>query len=625
MADANSDTQVLLQSMLQRLRLQPKLENNSLHTQDIVAHSIPVIEQNGSATTSTPQTLPMYNLGFSMDSKSCVTNLAGPLSSGSTGITTSFSNELAKGIAVHSTERTFTPNLPLKLGFMSNHTASRGSSDISTRADDGTMTKQRRKQIFSLTKMKNVPSQQTVAHSDQSESNIQIQKAGEKRWTQKVKEKWKERHKNIPRIAQGDGEKQEQNKMTDNIRSPIPVQSLPGENNTTSPFNKDNSVQLQPISNGFVEGIPSPVDNMSETLFSPGTFNLMEEIFTGQEWAKFLPSSTSSQSACSITQDQEMGLTSSISQSHQNDQTMHSQWNYRDCTGPSLPLTQSQVNSELRVNIMDATEVMLNQANTSSFGLPLMSELNGQHGLSDSGVNQLESMDLSGSRMGNNHSNNDQVHIYSHNQSSVIELNANSTLSNEQSVNQSQATEINHNQPGGVHEVLSILDLSYLQPNDSSSLRKQMSLSRKRGYSTERKNSETGEMQESRHNCFVSGPPEGLSPASSTSSLQYSISQDSESSVSIETVIKKRRVENTRRVRFAEKVTIVPMLALSDNEDDPDDEDYTHNANQGTEDKVEDSPPQASAPRWIEALRSKKKRMHKLKLPRMRTRKYRFV
>lgn len=190
----------------------------------------------------------------------------------------------------------------------------------------------------------------------------------------------------------------------------------------------------------------------------------MEEIFTGQEWAKFLPSSTTSQPV-SITQDQAMGLTSSISQSSPNEQPMHKQWNFREATPPHLGMTQSQMNSGSFPNV-GITESTFNQRKTSSFSTPPKSELHkGQYGLSDSGSNHLEDMDLSVSTQGSNHSfNKEQVHINSYNQSNTnTGLNVNPSLFSEQTVNQFQATEINQNQPGSVRQVLPTVDLSYFQ------------------------------------------------------------------------------------------------------------------------------------------------------------------
>lgn len=173
----------------------------------------------------------------------------------------------------------------------------------------------------------------------------------------------------------------------------------------------------------------------------------MEEIFIGQEWAKFLPSSQSQSS--SITQHQGMGLTSSISQSPQNKQSMLSQWDNRETTSPNGAITQSQMNSG-----GFHTENMFNQRKTPSFG---QLSHNGQYGLYDSGSNHLENMDLSASPLGNNHPIKEQAHVYPYNQSNNTDITVNSSLSSEQMM------EINQNQHGSVHEVLPVLDLSYLQ------------------------------------------------------------------------------------------------------------------------------------------------------------------
>lgn len=213
MADTNSvsDTQGLLQSMLQRLRLQSRPESNSTNTQHEVQHSTKLIEQNGSAARSPPQTPPMYNLDFSVDSSSIVTNLAGPLSPGSTGVTTCLSQEFANGIDVHNSEMSNAPKQRPSWGFMSNHTVSGGNSDGGTHTDNGVLPKPTRKQKFSLTKMSDVsPSTHTWGWK---ESNIQGHAVGLRTWTQKVKEKWKEKHISIHRREQDDRERQQQSKV----------------------------------------------------------------------------------------------------------------------------------------------------------------------------------------------------------------------------------------------------------------------------------------------------------------------------------------------------------------------------------------------------------------------------
>lgn len=185
----------------------------------------------------------------------------------------------------------------------------------------------------------------------------------------------------------------------------------------------------------------------------------MEEIFTGQEWARFLASSTNSQSASSSsTQAEQMGLTSSINQSGQNEQT--SQWNYREATGHNGGITQSQISSG-GFHIVDTNENMFGQRKTPSFGQVLH---NGLYGLSDSGSHHLEGMDQSVSPVENNHPAKEETHVYLYNQRNNTEQTVNpSSSSSGQNVNQSQMTEINHNHFGGVYEVLPVLDLSYLK------------------------------------------------------------------------------------------------------------------------------------------------------------------
>ncbi|TSV81497.1 hypothetical protein Baya_13327 [Bagarius yarrelli] len=628
MADTNSvsDTQVLLQSMLQRLRLQPKSENT--HMQDEVQFGGTLIKQNGGVSGSPPQTPSMYKMDFSKDSRSIVTNGAGLLSPDSTGVPTSLSQEFAKGLDVYNSRLPSRPKQrALSFDYRSHRTVSGENREISTHADDGVTPKQTRQQKFSLINRSNssVSSLQRPERlsswtpiSGQEESNIQNQGVEQKKWTQKVKERWKERHK----ISIKKDGRLEQTLSNSNI-SLISVQNALHGNSITTTFNEEVNVQHQPVISGSVEDVPSLLDHMSETLFSPGSFNLMEEIFTGQEWAKYLPSSTDSQSASSsITHDQEIGLKSSVGQSRQNDQNVLSRWDYREKTDTNVGIThQSPMNSE-GFHTMDTSEHLLNHKKTLSFG---QDSYNSQYRLSELEPNHL---DLSGVPLGNKHLLQEQTSIYPNHQSNNSQPKVSAASSSEQNVNQSQMMEMNPNQHKSVHESLLVLDLSYPQPKDSTGMNKQVPPGRKRSHSTETDNS--NEQWRWRNGSFssISDPAPSLSPASSTSSLQYSIYQDSESYVATETVIKKRRVENTRHVRFADEVTIVPPLILSDDEGDAeDDEDYGQNGNMIHEEIHEgekESPPQPNVPRWIEALRSKTKKP-KLKFPRMRTKKYSFM
>lgn len=204
--DSVSDTQVLLQSMLQRLRLQPRPESNSTHTQDEVQFGTTLNEQNSGSAKSPPQTPPMYNFDFSLDSKSIVTNQAGSLSLCSTGVVTSLSNSW-----MSSTPK----QKKLSQEFMSNSTV---PGSISTHADDDIMPKQTKQPNISDGSVASPQSAKRLLRSTrtsgQVELNIQDQGAGQKRWTQKVKKKWKDRNKITTRREQENKEKEKQNKVS---------------------------------------------------------------------------------------------------------------------------------------------------------------------------------------------------------------------------------------------------------------------------------------------------------------------------------------------------------------------------------------------------------------------------
>ncbi|KAI4893774.1 hypothetical protein NFI96_033977 [Prochilodus magdalenae] len=473
---------------------------------------------------------------------------------------------------------------------------------------------------------------------------------GQKRWTQKVKERWKERHNK----GRDGKQKQESNEVTENNHCP-PLPN-PSESNTTAVLTEEeNIIQPQAINNGPAEAPPSPLDHMSESIFSFDSLNLMEEIFTGQEWANFFQSSATSQpESTGTTSDKTMKSQSSIIRSAHREQKTGSQWDYKEAADSNLRTAPSQMNSESFQQDMDITEHASNQTRTSDVSLSVFLNyefLKGQTGLSDS--NQTQSMDLSLGQTGNEEQTKYQPQLLTPvtYQSSTTEASVHQPLSSKQDLNQSQPSDPKHPQPERVHEeYIPLLDLSYLQPKYSSSLKMEGSLSRKmegslsrkRGHCTLRRGSsdrgglETGEMDECRNSAMTSRYPlysaPSLSPASSVSSLQNSISHDSESSASTETVIKKRRMENTRRVRFSEEVVYLPHLVLSEDydedDDDADDDDDSYDYDNEDEDEAdeegendcqEELQSRPSIPNWISALRIKTKRKPKLKLPQMQS------
>ncbi|KAL6479880.1 hypothetical protein MHYP_G00109130 [Metynnis hypsauchen] len=469
---------------------------------------------------------------------------------------------------------------------------------------------------------------------------------GKKRWTQKVKERWKERHK-----KERDGkQKQESNDMAKNDHCPAPTKSSDdkttatlceqniSDNSTIATLCEQNTIHPEPINSELDEAPPSLLDHMSESIYSVGTFNLMEEIFAGKEWANFFQTSTGSQPEFTcITADKTMLNT--VSQSAYREHTTGNQWDYKEAADSNLRTASSQMNSESFQEDMDITE----HTRTSDFSLASSQTfefLKDQSELLAS--NQIQSMDLGLSQSENNEETKYQpqlLDLHQNYQLNTAEASYHQSLTSEGNLNQSQQSDPNHTQPETVHEeFLPLLDLSYLQPKDSSSPRKLGTLSRKRGHctlrrgSSDRGRSETGEVEEWGDNVPLNSlhPAPSLSPASSISSFQYSNSQDSESSTSTETIIKKRRLENTRRVHFAEEVVFLPPLVLSEDYDDKDDNDDYNNDEEGEaggedEDDVQEEPQsRSSVPNWIVALRTKTKRKPKLKLPQMASKPTKF-
>ncbi|XP_036424713.1 uncharacterized protein zgc:113229 [Colossoma macropomum] len=655
-SSAVSDTQALLQSMLQKLKLQNHSERNSTPTQEQAPS--PTIELNGGSSLEST----VYQFGDSSKqqgtSSSIWTNLDNPwrlqspdqphLEQSTEGILATLAPDVISDGEMPRWERK-----QLKISHSKVSDDSSSLSSFSTTENTLNST-----DLSTPSPTSSIPSRRTSEeHSDHSgvcsegvgdirKDSINVpdkimrtrtsrtskkkwEDPGKKRWTQKVKERWKERHK-----KDRDGkQKQEPNDVAKNDHCPAPTKSSDdnttatlseqniSDNSTIATLNEQNTIHPEPINNGLDEAPPSPLDHMSESIFSFGSFNLMEEIFAGKEWANFFQTSTCSQpeSPC-ITADKTMESPSSISQSPHREHTTGNLWDYQEAS--------SQMNSESFQQDMDITE----QTRTSDFSLALSQTfefLKDQSELFAS--NQTQSMDLGLSQSENDDQTKYQPQLldpHRNYQQNTAEASYHQLLSSEQNLNQSQQSDPNHTQPESVHkEFLPLLDLSYLQPKDSSSLRKLGS--RKRGHctlrrgSSDRGGSETGEVDEWRDNAplYSLRPAPSLSPASSISSLQHSISQDSESSASTETVVKKRRLENTRRVRFAEEVIFLPPLVLSEDYDDGDD-DYDNEEEGEASDEDDDDVPEEpqsrpSVPNWIVALRTKTKRRPKLKLPQM--------
>ncbi|NP_001017913.1 uncharacterized protein LOC550612 [Danio rerio] len=409
-----------------------------------------------------------------------------------------------------------------------------------------------------------------------------------KRWAQSVKERWRERRRGTQSRQRDDGQTQMQNKAQSNYSSlPTPIDV----NNTPAALAETAEIPQVLISTAPDEDEgPSSPSYLSDSLLAfDTTSNLMEEIFSGTEWAQFLSVNHS-------TSDQSNEPPKSINQSHEEDWT--SKWTCKDTTESHLVITQpSFLNST-------SNKSVYNQANTSQ-----MSDLN---------TNPIQTSDMFTNQSQNFNQQNEQSQLY--------DFNLNELKTTENSHPQPMSTEVSNPSQRGTEDFISSLDLSCLKPRDRSSITPQGSLSRKREHWTKRRNlfehtTENMENEEEQSSSFINTPS---SNSSSLNSVPDSISENPE------TAVKKRRMEVTRRVRFAEEVIVITARYLpeyneeeddDDDDDDDEDEDYADDDDDDDDDEEEEEEeevekednnerldersPRPSLPKWIASLRGK--------------------
>ncbi|XP_065122656.1 uncharacterized protein [Paramisgurnus dabryanus] len=379
-----------------------------------------------------------------------------------------------------------------------------------------------------------------------------------KRWTQKMKERWKERHRATETEPRNDGERQALNEVRNVSSLPVPVDV----NNTTT--------KLEPIDTGMDGAANSSPSYMSENLFSLSTSNLMEEIFSGTQWAQFL-------SVSSTTQDQPNESLSHINQSGEEKWTG---------TGHHTDTINSLQMSHPESFTQDVPVYSRNHA--SPIGVP-SSDVANQLQTSVLYRNHLQNPNLSETH--NIEQMNEQSQ-FSHQFSNEHHM-----MSSQQSYSQSQVSDLNHNQaqPG----FIPLLDHSYLKPMDSFSLNSRGSLQRKREHWTNRRDQ------------FKYREDEEYSSSSSSSLSNPQYSEDSESSISVEIAFKKRKMDDSRHVRFAEEVIMLPPAIWP--EDDEEEEVVVEEVKEEEkkEEKKEevwpqDPPSRSSFPKWIVSLKGRR-------------------
>ncbi|XP_016411156.1 uncharacterized protein LOC107742621 [Sinocyclocheilus rhinocerous] len=394
-----------------------------------------------------------------------------------------------------------------------------------------------------------------------------------KRWAQNVKERWRERHRNTPTRQRDDGERQVQSEVQSNRSSllvPIDV------NDTPTALTETTEIHHEEINTVLAEDGPGSLSYMSDSLFSFGTTsNLMEEIFSGTEWARFL-------SVNCGKPEQSNELPNTNNQSHEEE--LPSKWTHKDPTDSHLGWTQPPHLESFAQDMASDKQTETSQMSVTDLPTnPLQT--------SDPFIDQSQNINLNPNKSHNSEQSNGQ--------SQFSQLDPNESKATEHSDQQPTSNQVSgpsHNQPqGGTKDFIPLLDLSNVKSMKRLSVTSHGSLSRKREHWTKRRASFEHTTQDMEDEAQPSNP----SAATSLNSLLDSVSQDSESSETLETAVKKRRMEDTRCVRFSEEVIILPPSYLPESDDDNDDEENDN-------DWQEEPSPRPSFPKLIVSLKSRR-------------------
>ncbi|TRY83929.1 hypothetical protein DNTS_014664 [Danionella cerebrum] len=373
------------------------------------------------------------------------------------------------------------------------------------------------------------------------------------RWAQNVKERWRERQRSSQSRHREDVLAQAQEQI--DAHSP---QAAPSEPVIIS--NK----QHETTSTALEEEGEDSLGYLSDGVFTFGTTsNLMEEIFSGTEWAQFL-------SVNHTTKDQSNEPPSFIDQSREEEHS--SELIQKDACSPGSPSPLVMVAPLHPCSELSSSDIYINPPTNADLQNPFSER-------------------------------------------SPAEL-----ISSEAKLGFAQASERTKTP---TEDFIPVLDLSYVKPRQESTNTSKGSLSRKREHWTNRRASFEHTAQDMEdHSSFImdtesSKSIHGISSISSLNSLPDSTSED----LSLETAVKKMRMDATRRVRFSEEVVILPTCYLpeynEDEDEDEEDDDYDDEEEDEEEQEQEEveelekneypqvQSPRTSLPKWIMSLKGK--------------------
>ncbi|KAG7518224.1 hypothetical protein JOB18_028805 [Solea senegalensis] len=385
------------------------------------------------------------------------------------------------------------------------------------------------------TDMQFVANSQTTKNSS-SRRNQQSSEKKTRRWTQKIKERWLDRPGSFGKKGKARGGNVD-HKVEQGTESLPQKQEQTAENLISSANREEGRIRLLLDSSDPSETLPSlpeestPVERVrtsSDFDLCLGSFSLLEEIVTGQEWAKFLDPNLTASSAnhtpredpqsqfTSSPTSQDSGL-SSLILNQQGDGS--SQWSFRATESSPAPEFGSAAQESLHAFqpvSMDVSEVKQQQEvhRATDRSEPMEDEQSGQRQRppffvesSHTVVNSaLKKVPLNRKRQHQSAERGERLHSEKTGVSSLM-------------ITQS------HMMDETQHDFLMPLNTRNFTPTPLSPSFKPFA-----------------------------PPPRGV--------LKQSMSLDSESSVETET--KRRRVEENRRVRFSEEVLTIDPPELGD-------------------------------------------------------------
>lgn len=426
--------------------------------------------------------------------------------------------------------------------------------------------------------MQIVPTGQKTTNSSSRRKQRSSENKTARRWTQKIKERWRDRQGSFGKKGkEEEGREDKESEQGTEISTQNQLLAVGSLSNTSN--QEEERVFPPPDSSDNTDCFRS----ISDFEFGLGSFSLLEEIVTGQEWAKFLKPGQLAASAYQRPSEEpqrHFTVPSNPPDSGQSSLTLNqhggvnNQWSFGATkASPDSDFSMAQVSPDAFLPVsMDVTEGKQQQCVRRE-------------------TDQSEPME----------------HGHTRRPPSLVEP-ANILI------NSALKTRI---------------QLSRKRQHQSAERRDERLQTEKTGHASDGGGPADSQSQTSNHPMEEAGgsqhdnvvplytlnsPPPPLSstsfpPFSPRSVLKHSISQDSEASM--ETVTKRRRVEENRRVRFSEDVmTIAPPEPDLDGTDSEEDSETEEDSVIGQECEEEPAPIEEVAPArrpalpaWILALK----------------------